>query len=316
MKPASPRPALRLPPHEAPPLITVHSPGLATARREPVFAARSFAVASGDHSRRVALLKRALPAIGVALLLLIAIWPRFAALLEGLRYGLPKIDLLEARELRMIEPRYAGIDRQGRPYVVTAAVGRQVPDRQDLMSLEKPRADMQAHNGAAVVVTAATGVYQQQAQLLDLFGDVTVTHQNGTRFVTEAARVDTAHDAAAGSDPVEGHGPSGDIWAQGFRIFDKGDRILFTGKSRVVLKGAKPGTQTATPPALPPVVAASAARAAAEARPLLAGPARRPAPQSPRTAQGGSRRTTEHATKHATKTAHPRQVRVAGARRQ
>ena len=39
----------------------------------------------------------------------------------------------------MVNPRYAGIDRLNRPYVVTAAVGRQMPDRNDLMSLEQPQ---------------------------------------------------------------------------------------------------------------------------------------------------------------------------------
>ncbi len=122
------------------------------------------------HSRRVALLKRVLPAVGIGLMLLIAAWPRLTPLWERMRLAFPAIDLREARELRMINPRYAGSDRLGRPYVVTAAVGRQVPDRQDLMSLEAPRADIKTHSGADVAVTAATGIYQSQAQLLDLFG--------------------------------------------------------------------------------------------------------------------------------------------------
>ena len=308
MRPASPRPAPRLPPHQAPAAIAARRETLPIAGRTPIFAARRFADASGDHSRRVALLKRGLPALGIALLLLIAVWPRFAALLDGMRYGLAKIDLREARELRMIDPRYAGIDRQGRPFVVTASVGRQVPDRQDLMSLEAPRADLKMHSGATAVVTAATGVYQSQAQLLDLFGHVAVTHQNGTRFVTEAARVDVAHDTAVGSDPVEGHGPSGDIWAQGFRILDKGDTVVFTGRSLVVLKGAKPGTQKATPAALPADVAASASRAAADARPILATPARQRAPETPPSGHGSARRLE--------KAAPPGQARVAGPGRQ
>ena len=41
------------------------------------------------------------------------------------------------------------------------------------MSLERPRADMKMHAGADVVITAATGIYQSQTQLLDLFGEVT-----------------------------------------------------------------------------------------------------------------------------------------------
>ena len=94
--------------------------------------------------------------------------------------------LREAHELRMLNPRYAGVDRENRPYVVTSAIGRQASDRDDLMSLERPRAEMTMHNGALVVVTAATAMYQSQAQLLDLFGDVNLVHENGTRFVTNS----------------------------------------------------------------------------------------------------------------------------------
>ena len=66
------------------------------------------------HSRRVALLKRVLPAIGLALLLLIAMWPRLAPLWERMRLAFPAIDLREARQLRMVNPHYAGVDRLGR----------------------------------------------------------------------------------------------------------------------------------------------------------------------------------------------------------
>jgi lipopolysaccharide export system protein LptC len=222
------------------------------------------------HTRRVALLKRALPASGLALLLLIAMWPRLAPLWERMRLGFPAIDLRDARQLRMINPRYAGVDRLGRPFVVTAAVGRQMPDRQDLMSLEAPRADLKTHSGADVVVTAATGIYQSQAQLLDLFGDVTLVHQNGTRFVTAAARVDVATNAVEGTDPVVGHGPSGDVKAQGFRVLDKGDTVIFTGPSDMLLRHARPGTEKSVPAGLPAPVAAAAARTAAAAKPVLA----------------------------------------------
>lgn len=222
------------------------------------------------HSRRVALLKRVLPAIGLALLLLIAVWPRLAPLWERMRMIFPAIDLREARELRMINPRYSGADRLGRPFVVTATVGRQVPDRQDLVSLETPRADMKTHSGTNIVVNAATGIYQSQVQLLDLFGQVTLVHQNGTRFVTDSARVDVANNTAEGSDPIAGEGPSGDIKAEGFRILDRGDTIIFTGKSDMLLKGARPGTEKSAPAALPAPIAVTAARVAAEAKPALA----------------------------------------------
>jgi len=235
------------------------------------------------HSRRVALLKRVLPAIGVALLLLIAMWPRLAPLWERMRLAFPAIDLREARELRMLNPHYGGVDRLGRPFVVTAAIGRQVPDRQDLMSLEAPRADMKTHSDADIVVTAATGIYQSPVQLLDLFGQVTLVHQNGTRFVTDTARVDVANNTAEGGDPVVGQGPTGEVKAAGFQILGKGDTIIFTGRSDMLLRGAEPGTVKHTPAALPAPVAAIATQIAAEAKPVLA-VATKPAPTARRAA--------------------------------
>jgi lipopolysaccharide export system protein LptC len=228
------------------------------------------------YSRRVALLKRLLPMLGLVLVTLVAIWPRLEPLLESVRLVLPVIDLREARDLRMLNPRYAGVDRFNRPYVVTAAVGRQVPNRDDLMSLERPRAEMTLRRNALVVVTAATAIYQSQAQLLDLFDDVNLVHENGTRFTTRTAHVDVAADTAEGHEPVSGRGPSGDIDAQGFRILDKGDTIIFTGQSTLLLKGSKPSARPAVnPPALPPGLAETAARieaAATDAAPIPPGP--------------------------------------------
>jgi hypothetical protein len=102
-------------------------------------------------------------------------------------------------------------------------------------------------------------MYQSQAQLLDLFGDVNLVHENGTRFVTNTAHVDVAADSAVGNDPVTGHGPSGDITAQGFRVLDRGNTIVFTGKSNLLLKGTKPSAEpAASPPTLPAEVAETA----------------------------------------------------------
>ncbi|HEY1261699.1 MAG TPA: LPS export ABC transporter periplasmic protein LptC [Stellaceae bacterium] len=229
-------------------------------------------LAADRYSRRVALLKRVLPAVGLSLLLLVAAWPRLVPLWESVRLPYAAIDLREAKELRMIDPRYAGVDRLNRPYVVTAAVGRQLPDRNDLMSLDEPRAQLLLRPDAMVVVTAATGIYQSQAQLLDLFGNVTLTHQNGTHFVTARAHVDLATDIAEGHDPITGAGPSGNIDGQGFRVSDRGDTVIFTGRSHLLLKPAKP-SRPPEPPTLPPRIEQAAQIIAAAAPPVEAAPA-------------------------------------------
>jgi lipopolysaccharide export system protein LptC len=265
------------------------------------------------YSRRVLFLKRMLPAVGLTLLLLVAVWPRLHPLLQQVQFGLPAIDLREARELRMVNPRYAGLDRYNRPYVVTAEAGRQVPDRNDVMALEQPEATMTVHGGASVVVTAATGVYQSQPQLLDLFDDVTLVHENGTRFVTRRGHLNLTDNTAAGHDPIEGHGPTGDISGEGFQILSKGDTIIFTGRSDILLKGTKPSAAPAAPPGLPAEIAQSAAQIE-NAGPVMAiaEPAARSGVAEAKPAEPGARPQNsvnpKTSTKHAAKTpAHGKQ---------
>lgn len=224
------------------------------------------------YSRRVALLKVALPAIGISLLLLVVVWPRVAPLFNRLRVA--AIDLREARELRMINPRYQGTDRDGHPIVVTAAVGRQVPQRDDVMSLDQPVAHLQSHSGAKMTVTADSGVYQTQTQFLDMFGNVTVTHENGSTMVTSAARLDSINNAAEGHAPVEGHGPQGDVTGQGFQLLDKGAVVIFNGASTLQLRSTKPQENPPAPAAVPAPVAQAATQI--ETKAALAKPAAAP----------------------------------------
>jgi len=271
----------------APRAIDVGAPGMRQGWGS-VVSERLARLPGNRYSRRVAVLKLALPAIGGTLLLMVVAWPRVAPLFERFRWA--AIDLREARELRMINPRYAGTDRDGRPFVITAAVGRQVPQRQDVMSLDQPVANVQSHSGAKIVVTSDTGVYQTQTQFLDMFGNVTLKHENGSTFLTSAARVDAANDAAQGSAPIEGHGPQGDVSGQGFQIIDKGDIVVFTGQSNLLLKAAR---QTAAPPPPAAVVPAPVAQAAAELEAKAA--ATRVPP--PRPARAAARPAPPHAAK-------------------
>jgi lipopolysaccharide export system protein LptC len=251
-----------------------------------------------SYSRRVALLKLALPAIGGTMLLLVVVWPRVAPLFDRFRFA--AIDLREARELRMINPRYAGTDKDGRPFVITAAVGRQVPQRDDVMSLDQPVANVQSHSGAKIVITGDSGVYQTQTQFLDVFGNVKVNHENGSTFTTSSARLDAANSAAEGHAPVEGHGPQGDVSGQGFQIIDKGDIVIFTGQSNLLLKSTKQQSPAPAPADVPAPVAQAAKQLEAKAEAthvVSAPPPAHPSPAHPaaaKSAPNGATKTAPH----------------------
>jgi lipopolysaccharide export system protein LptC len=193
------------------------------------------------YSRFVGLAKRVLPGVALTLLVLIAIWPRLQTELQRrVNFVLPRLDPREALDLRMVSPRYAGIDRQNRPFVITAEVARQANNTDDLISLEGPKGDLTNENGSWLEMTSYTGLYQQQAQLLDLFGNVELFQDRGNEFRSDSAHIDVANGTAEGNEPVEGQGPFGHVTGEGFRIRDHGDVITFTGKSHLeLLQGRK-----------------------------------------------------------------------------
>lgn len=188
-----------------------------------------------NHSRFVQRTKWTLPALAVALLLLVAAWPELATLFDHVRFGMPRIDLSEARRLRMVEPRYTGIDRENRPYVLTADAATQIPRSDDLITLDAPKADMTTNSGTWVQISGDTGAYQTQPQLLDLFGHVQLYQDRGNEFHTDSAHIDMANGTAQGHDPVDGHGPFGHVVSQGFSLYNRGDVIIFTGKTDLTL---------------------------------------------------------------------------------
>jgi len=187
------------------------------------------------YSRFVAWMKLALPTAAVALLLLVAVWPRIQAAVDRLS-KLPRLDLSEARDLRMVNLHYAGVDKHGRPFTVTADTARQRPEVDDLVELEGPKADTTTAGNTWIALTAYTGLYRPQSQLLDLFGNVEVFQDKGNEFVTDSAHVDMGKGNAQGDDPVEGHGSFGSIKSEGFRIESQGDVIIFTGKTELLLE--------------------------------------------------------------------------------
>ena len=188
-----------------------------------------------SHSRFVQRSKWVLPSLAVTLLLLVATWPQLKSVVDHLHFSVPRIDISDARNLRMVDPRYSGIDKQNRPYVLTASTATQASGSDDIISLAAPKADMTTNSGNWVEVTSYTGTYQPQPQLLDLYGDVELYQDRGNEFHTDSARVDMANGTANSDQAVTGQGPFGHVTAEGFTMLDRGAVIHFNGKTSLTL---------------------------------------------------------------------------------
>jgi lipopolysaccharide export system protein LptC len=193
------------------------------------------------YGRFVSVTKVLLPVIATALIALIVAWPELSEQNNRFSLGPARIDPAEAENLRMINARFIGVDATKRPYAVTADSADQVTAKSDEVTLVAPKADILLGNGAWVALTAQTGIFNREKQILELTGGVNLFHDSGYEFQTESIVVDLAAGDAIGTEPVRGQGPFGQLRAEGFRIYNRGERVEFLGKSKLVIRSTVKG---------------------------------------------------------------------------
>lgn len=177
----------------------------------------------------------ALPLVAGAIIAMVIAWPEFGEKRSGFKLGMSKITIDDSGGQTIVNPRFTGTNRARRPYTVTADAATQDQMASHQINLAFPKADLTLANGAWVAVSAANGRYDREAEALTLSGGVDLFHDKGYELHTPSARVSLAEGGATGEQPVRGQGPFGTLEAQGFRMVDKGRRLLLSGKSRLVL---------------------------------------------------------------------------------
>lgn len=208
------------------------------ARRITAPSRERWSPSAGQMARRRALigaLKWLVPGAGIALLLAIAIWPELEGAEERARVSFRRVAQTAPEAVRIVTPHYQGVDEQNRPYTVTASVATQGQD-QDIVDLEAPRADLLMADGW-VLLESREGRLFKARNHVDLRGEVTLWHDGGNLLVTEEAAIELREGAASGDKPVAAQGPFGTLVSEGFRLYEKGAVVVFTGQSRAMLEG-------------------------------------------------------------------------------
>ncbi|OIR08033.1 lipopolysaccharide-assembly, LptC-related [mine drainage metagenome] len=190
------------------------------------------------YTRFVGIMRLVLPAIAAALLGLVLIWPKVAPRNSVFRAAFAGFNLKTIDTMAMQNPRYYGTDNQNMPFTVTARVATQVDTQSMAEELEKPQADFTTKGGAGVILQADNGLFRQKVNLLDLLGHVDLYEDTGYEVHSNSARINVATNDASGDEPTHGHGPAGTITGEGFRMLQRGQDIIFTGKAHAVLFGA------------------------------------------------------------------------------
>ncbi|MGI6245971.1 MAG: LPS export ABC transporter periplasmic protein LptC [Pseudochelatococcus sp.] len=190
------------------------------------------------HSARVRAMKRLIPLAalaGVAAVVGISLLDPLRSI-GGLSVGPVS---LSGSKITMDAPRLSGFRDGTQPYEMTAASATQDVKNPSVVELQQITGHVQLDGGGKAQIDAATGVYDSQAESLDLKGDVRVRTDNGYDARLSSAAVDFKGGRVVSDEPVTVTISEGTIAADRLDISDNGKRIVFEGNVQAVLDGRK-----------------------------------------------------------------------------
>ena len=137
-----------------------------------------------------------------------------------------------AEELKMANPRFAGIDDEGKPFEITADAAKQIPGGENMVELDLPRA-VQGDGDEQTVVTAEKGLYESETNMLELRDGVTLSHNIGADVYvlrSPAATISIQEEIVTSDAGVGGQGTDGgQLQADSMKAYNAEGRVVFEG---------------------------------------------------------------------------------------
>lgn len=184
------------------------------------------------YTRFVGILKIVLPLLALALTAIVVIWP------ELQDHATERAAVADADPGRMMSPRLSGIDADDRPYSIVGTSARQSDAGGDVVIFDNLEAEITMEDGTWLAVLSEHGMVDNVRSVIELSGNVNLFRDDGYTFYTDKVNIDLEENTAWGDDPVQAHGPAGEIAAQGFRIDNDSGVVVFTGRSELLLRRA------------------------------------------------------------------------------
>jgi len=135
---------------------------------------------------------------------------------------------VSSKESVLIGPIFTGFDKHKQPYSVGAKSARRDEDNPSAVFLNEVRGELKLRrSGDRILMMAAEGLYNSDAKLLDLSGNVRMISTGKYSAKTNAAKVNMPEKRLRSVTPVNVVFSSGTIDANGVELWDAGERILF-----------------------------------------------------------------------------------------
>ncbi len=185
------------------------------------------------RSKRIHLLRTALPALIIALGLLNVGWIAISSIIGSLNVYDTK-----SADIRMTNPRFSGLSGSNSPFNVSGLELIKKAGDTTFATLKAPAIDFKGDGDKSTHISAASGLYDSQAKTFRLDGNVVmVSSGSDMTFRTEQAVINLKDLTVSGDKHIEGDGSMGHIVGESFAVSKNGNDVVFRGRGDVKAHG-------------------------------------------------------------------------------
>jgi lipopolysaccharide export system protein LptC len=184
--------------------------------------------------------------IGIITTLAVASWMGFLNKSNENKLEIKDITISDNGNVELTGARYQGVTSDGQPFQITANQATEALGGSGRVDMTQPRAKVTLRNGQVLDIKSNFGIFEKQAESVDMSGSVVVLHPSKSLTLTsEALFADLKIGKMYSNSPVVVEDNNTRIDAETMTVFDNGDRILFEGTARLVIqKHSNPNTTT------------------------------------------------------------------------
>ena len=182
------------------------------------------------HTRRVLICKRSLPVFAFLLASLMMVWPMlFAEQKEQFSLAVSPDKKMTDAKVDMEDVRFFSQDKKKQPLTVTAPRVLETDTDNELITLYKPTATYILSSGVMLTSKTSSGLIDKPNETMMLEDTVISTTDTGYKAVSSKVFCKNREGIISSSAPVTITGPTGKLKAAGFKMYNKGDNIDFSG---------------------------------------------------------------------------------------
>ena len=135
----------------------------------------------------------------------------------------------------LVKPIFMGLNKKEQPFKVTASKATRFKEESNTFYLENPVGEILIDNDK-YFLSGNNGIYDKNIQELKINGDVKFNNNLDLKFSTTEVLFDFKDQILFGEKAVSGYRNNSKIDSQGIKILNKENKIIFTGKTKLLLK--------------------------------------------------------------------------------